>query len=136
MIGVVVCTHLNLGDALIETTKMIVGDLPQAEAVAVKPGDAPDGVRARLAEAIARVDSGDGVVVLCDMFGGTPANLAIPMLGDRVEVVTGANLPMLLKLFTHRDRPLAEVAASLCEHGRQSIHVAGDFLRGGKGPAA
>lgn len=136
MIGVVICTHLSLAEALIETTKMIVGDLPAAEAVSVRPGDAPDTVRDRLQSAIARVDDGDGVVLLCDMFGGTPANLAIPMISERVEVVTGVNLPMLLKLFTHRDRPLAEVAASLCEHARQSIHVAGDYLRGSKGGGA
>jgi PTS system mannose-specific IIA component len=130
MIGVVICTHLNLAQALIETLEMIVGELPAAEAVCVRPGDSQDDIRRRLGEAIAKVDDGDGVVVLCDMFGGTPANLAIPMLSERVEVVTGVNLPMLLKLYTHRDRPLAEVATSLCEHARQSIHVAGDFLRG------
>lgn len=130
MIGVVICTHLDLAQALVDTTKMIVGDLPACEAVAVRPGDDPDAVVERLRAAIAKVDSGDGVVLLCDMFGGTPSNLALSFLGAGVEVVTGVNLPMLLKLYTHRERPLAEVAATICEHGRQNILVAGDLLRG------
>jgi PTS system mannose-specific IIA component len=78
----------------------------------VRPGEGPEQIRDHIAAAVASVDEGAGVVILCDMFGGTPSNLSLSLLADDREVITGVNLPMLLKLYTHRDGPLAEVASS------------------------
>lgn len=129
MIGVVLCTHNTLADALLETTKMIVGDFPQAAAVSVMSGDAMEVVLERLRAAISEVDTGDGVVLLCDMFGGTPSNLSLSFLTD-VEVVTGVNLPMLLKLYTTREGDVRTVAGTIRDHARENILVAGELLRG------
>ncbi len=135
MIGVVVCTHGPLADALLETAKMIVGEFPACATVSVRQGDGMDTILADLRAAVRAVQAGDGVVLLCDMFGGTPSNLSLSLLGDDVEVVTGVNLPMLLKLFTSREGDLGVVAALAREHGRQNILVAGELLHG-KGKTA
>jgi len=132
MIGVVICTHDKLADALLETVRMIVGEFQNAVAVAVRPEEGPEQIREHIEAAVAEVDGGKGVVILCDMFGGTPSNLSLSLLADDREVVTGVNLPMLLKLYTHRDEPLHDVATSIAGYGRESIHVAGDLLRGRK----
>ena len=129
MIGVVLCTHNTLAEALLDTTRMIVGEFPQARAVSVMSGDAMEAVLDRLRAAIAEVDTGGGVVLLCDMFGGTPSNLSLSFLTD-VEVVTGVNLPMMLKLFTTREGDVREVAATIRDHARENILVAGELLRG------
>ncbi len=134
MIGVVVFTHRSLADALLETAQMIVGDFPQAQAVSVQPGDGPVDILDRLKRAVKAVDSGEGVIVLCDMFGGTPSNLALSLLSERIEVITGINLPMLLKIYSHRTGPLPEVAGSIRTHGRDNILVAGALLGGGDSP--
>ncbi|MCA9544914.1 MAG: PTS sugar transporter subunit IIA [Myxococcales bacterium] len=133
MIGVVLCTHRSLAEALLDTAKMIVGDFPAAEAVAVQPGEGPVDILRKLKAAIEAVDAGDGALVLVDMFGGTPSNLALSLLSERVEVVTGVNLPMLLKLFTHREGTLADVAAVVRKHGCENILVAGALLGSGEG---
>lgn len=129
MIGVVVCTHGPLAGALVETANLIVGEFPHIAPVSLRGGDAPEEVVERLREALAAVDTGEGALILCDMFGGTPSNLALSFLGDRVEVVTGVSLPMLLKLFTSREGPLAEVAQTACDHARQSTLVAGALIK-------
>ncbi len=128
MIGVVICTHGPLAEALLDTVHMIVGEFPQASTVSVRRGDAVEAVLERLRVAIAEVDAGAGVLILCDMFGGTPSNLSLSLLG-RVEVLTGVNLPMLLKLYTTREGPVAEVAAAVRDHARDNILVAGELLR-------
>ena len=130
MIGVVVCTHGPLAEALLATARMIVGEFPAATTVAVERGDGMEGILGRLRAAVADVDGGEGVILLCDMFGGTPSNLSLSLLGDHLEVVTGVNLPMLLKLYTGRSGDLCEVAATARDHGRQNILVAGELLRG------
>jgi PTS system mannose-specific IIA component len=135
MIGVVICTHGPLAGALVETAHLIVGEYPGIRPVGLTSGDSPEDVVARLRAAIAEVDDGNGVLILCDMFGGTPSNLSLSFLGDGVEVVTGVSLPMLLKLYTSRDAPLAEVAQSICDHARQSTLVAGALLKPKKGGA-
>lgn len=130
MIGVVICTHDKLADALLETVRMIVGEFEGAVAVAVRPEEGPEQIREHIEAAVRAVDVGKGVIILCDMFGGTPSNLSLSLLADDREVVTGVNLPMLLKLYTHRDEPLHDVASSVAAYARESIHVAGDLLRG------
>lgn len=108
---------------------MIVGPMNGVQTVSVQPGDGMDAVIERIKTAIEAVDQGAGCVVLCDMFGGTPSNLSLSFLSEQVEVITGVNLPMLIKLFTCRDQPLDEVADMICKHGRDNVLVAGALLR-------
>ena len=132
MIGVVVVTHGQLATELVNAAETIVGDQPRFAAVSIGWHDAVELAREEIAQAIARVDSGSGVIVLTDMFGGTPSNLAITFLSEgRVEVITGVNLPMLLKLAGTREvTDLRDLARRIREDGRTGIWVASDLLRG------
>jgi mannose PTS system EIIA component len=132
MIGVVVVTHGQLATELLNAAETIVGDLPSFAAISIGWHDDVDQARREIADAIARLDAGSGVIVLTDMFGGTPSNLAITLVEDgKVEVVTGVNLPMLLKLANLRESAdLLEIARRIREDGRTAIWVASDLLRG------
>jgi len=136
MIGVIVVTHGQLATELVNAAETIVGDLPQFVAVSIGWHDDTQDARAEIAAAIARVRTSDlqGVLILTDMFGGTPANLAMTFLEpDRVEVITGVNLPMLIKLAgAGTESNLLAVARDMREHGRHAIWVASDLLRGEK----
>ncbi len=130
MIGVVVATHGNLAQEMIRTAEAVVGKLAQTVPVSVV-ATAPD-VRKTIAEAIRSVDQGDGVLLLTDLLGGSPTNLCLSFLDERkVEVVTGVNLPMLLKLDGLRSsgKPIVEVAHDLAEAGQKAIGHASDLLR-------
>ena len=131
MVGIVVATHGRLAEELLSTAEGIVGVLPQARAVSIGADASMEEQRARLGEAIQAVDSGDGVLVLTDMFGGTPANLALTFLDERIDVVTGVNLPMVLKLATARAEPLALRAAAelITGYGQKNITLASELLR-------
>ncbi len=131
MVGLVVASHGRLAEELLETARGIVGALEQCEAVSIGAGAPMEQQQARLGEAIRRVDSGDGVLVLTDMFGGTPANLALTFLDEKVEVITGVNLPMLLKLSTARAEslPLRAAAELLTAYGQKNITLASELLR-------
>lgn len=132
MIGVVVVTHGQLATELVNGAEAIVGDLPQFAAVAIGWHEDTEDAREEIARAIARVRQDRGVLILTDMFGGTPANLAMTFLAEgAVEVVTGVNLPMLIKLSGITEQAdLLAVARDLREHGRHAIWVASDLLRG------
>jgi PTS system mannose-specific IIA component len=132
MLGVVVVTHGQLARELVNAAETIVGDLPQFAAVSIGWHDDVEQARTEIADAIVRLDAGRGVVVLTDMFGGTPSNLAMSLLQDgRVEVITGVNLPMLIKLANLREsESLQEVARRIREDGRNAIWVASDLLKG------
>jgi mannose PTS system EIIA component len=132
VIGVVVVTHGQLATELVNAAETIVGDLPRFAAVSIGWHDTVELAREEIAQAVARVDSGTGVIVLTDMFGGTPSNLAITFLAEgRVEVITGVNLPMLLKLAGTREvADLRDLARHIREDGRTGIWVASDLLRG------
>jgi PTS system mannose-specific IIA component len=132
MLGVVVVTHGQLATELLNAAEMIVGDLPGFAAVSIGWHDDVEQARAEIAQAIARLDASDGVILLTDMFGGTPSNLAMSLLEEgRVEVVTGVNLPMLIKLANLRETVgLQDVARRIREDGRNGIWVASDLLRG------
>jgi mannose PTS system EIIA component len=134
MIGVVVVTHGQLATELVNAAEMIVGDLPQFTAVSIGWHDEVNDAREDIVQAIDRVRGDDGVLLLTDMFGGTPSNLAMTFLEkDRLEVITGVNLPMLIKLAGSRgSSDLLAVAKDMREHGRNAIWVASDFLRGEK----
>lgn len=132
MIGVVVVTHGQLATELLNAAETIVGDLPRFTAVSIGWHEDVQDARDEIAQAIGRVGGEHGTLLLTDMFGGTPANLGITFLdAGRVEVVTGVNLPMLIKLASMTDgADLIEAARALREHGRNAIWVASDLLRG------
>ncbi len=132
MIGIVVVTHGQLATELVNAAETIVGDLPQFAAVSIGWHEDVQDARDDIQSAIGRVGGGGGVLVLTDMFGGTPCNLAMTFLEkDQIEVVTGVNLPMLIKAASLRDAAaLVDVARQLSEHGRSAIWVATDLLEG------
>jgi mannose PTS system EIIA component len=132
MIGVVVVTHGQLATELLNAAETIVGDLPRFTAVSIGWHEDVQDAREEIAQAIGRVQGEHGILVLTDMFGGTASNLGITFLeGGRVEVLTGVNLPMLIKLASMTERAdVLEVARELREHGRNAIWVASDLLRG------
>src|SRR6185312_4315732 len=137
MIGVVVVTHGQLATELLNAAEMIVGDLPRFAAVSIGWHDDVTDAREDIAQAIERVrsDGGDsGVLLRTDMFGGTPSNLALTFIEtNQIEVITGVNLPMLIKLAgLARSSDLLAVAREMREHGRAAIWVASDFLRSEK----
>jgi len=132
MIGVVVVTHGQLATELLHATETIVGDLPQFTAVSIGWHEDVQDARAAIATAIERVHQPAGVLIVTDMFGGTPSNLAITFLEpDRIEVVTGVNLPMLIKLASVRaDKSLADAVTDARDAGRKYISVASQVLSG------
>jgi PTS system mannose-specific IIA component len=131
MIGVVVVTHGQLATELLNAAEMIVGDLPQFTAVSIGWHDEMNDARDEIAQAVERVRGEEGVLILTDMFGGTPSNLGMTFLEkNRIEVITGVNLPMLIKLAALRSpQDLLAVAREMREHGRNAIWVASDLLR-------
>jgi PTS system mannose-specific IIA component len=140
-LGVVVVTHGQLATELVNSAEMIVGDLPQFAAVSIGWHDDVDRAREEIGLAIARVGTFAGgtdeepadVLVLTDLFGGTPANLGVTFVSPHVEVITGVNLPMLIKLARPQKAPdLAELAREMRDHGRSAIWVASELLRGDK----
>lgn len=132
MIGLVLVTHGRLAEEFVAATEHVVGPQPHVSAVCIGPDDDMEQRRQDILDAIAATDEGDGVIVLTDMFGGTPSNLAISIM-DRanVEVIAGVNLPMLIKLASVRSgQDLRSAVASAQEAGRTYIHVAGHLLEG------
>ena len=135
MIGVVVVTHGQLATELVNAAEMIVGDLPQFTAVSIGWHEDVNDAREDIAQAIERVRGADaGVLLLTDMFGGTPSNLGMTFLqGDKVEVITGVNRPMLIKLASMKGQSnLLAVAREMRDDGRNAIWGASDLLRGEK----
>jgi PTS system mannose-specific IIA component len=133
MIPVLVLTHGDLANALLESARKIDPHLVDDTATVTLPWDVDtDRATDELTACLQEMDSGAGVVVLTDMFGGTATNLALPFLEpDRIEIVTGVNLPMLVKLGSLRGReiPLGELAGRLADSGQKSIRLASEFLR-------
>ena len=131
MVGVVVATHGRLAEELIRTAELVCGPLEKCKPVSVGGPAEMEDARSQLAEAIHQVDDGEGVLVLTDMFGGTPANLALTFLDERLEVVTGVNLPMLMKLSTCRTpgAVLREIAQMLTGYAQKNITLASELLR-------
>jgi len=134
--GVVVVTHGQLATELLNAAEMIVGDLPRFTAVSIGWHDDVTVAREAIEAAVRKVDRGAGVLLLTDMFGGTPSNLSLSLLeAGTVEVVTGVNLPMLIKIAKAAPRAdLLSLARELGEHGRAAIHVASDLLRADREP--
>ncbi|MEE2689723.1 MAG: PTS sugar transporter subunit IIA [Pseudomonadota bacterium] len=130
MIGVVLVTHGRLAEEFIAALEHVVGFQDAMAPICIESDDDIDSCRTNILAAVAKVDSGDGVILLTDMFGGTPSNLAISVMEQaNVEVVAGINLPMLIKLATARyDGSLSEIAACAQAAGRKYINVASTLL--------
>lgn len=135
MVGIVVATHGRLAEELLRTAEGIVGPLERMAAVSVDSRTSVEEARTRLGDAIQSVDAGTGVLVLTDMFGGTPANLALTFLDARIEVVTGVNLPMVMKLANARGDSLAAAAELATAYGQKNILMASGLLRARAQPA-
>lgn len=135
MIGVVIVTHGQLAEVLIDTAELIVGSRPEAMiAVSINITEDVDKLRGKVARAIKEVARNRGTLILTDMFGGTPSNLSYSFLQEgQVEVVSGVNLPIVIKAINARENMvLAELAASLESFGKRSISMASGILRGNK----
>jgi PTS system mannose-specific IIA component len=134
MTGVVIVTHYRLGEEFLQALRLIVPDAPAFEAVSIDPKQSVGEMREAIADALERADRGEGVLVLTDMFGGTPSNISLSFLEERrVEVVTGLNLPMLIKLATMSEKkPIGELAAFIRDYGQRNISVASEVLPEGK----
>ena len=133
-IGVLVVAHYRLAEELLQAARLIVPQAHQFRSVAIEPKQSVDEMRTAIAAELAEVDRGEGVLVLTDMFGGTPSNISLSFTTERrVEVVTGANLPMLIKLATlSEEKSLEELATFIKEYGRRNISVASEILPEGR----
>lgn len=126
MIGIVVITHGGVAEELVNAARNIVGEIPAIAAVSIGWSDDPAAAHAAIERGLAAV--GGTALVLTDMFGGTPTNLSLPFLSEKVEIVTGVNLPMVIKASGLREGSLVEVARAVREQGKGSIYVASEIL--------
>jgi mannose PTS system EIIA component len=139
MVGVVLVAHCNLASELAAVLESIVGEVEKMQPVAFDPASSPDAAHKKIAAAIKKVNSGSGVLLLTDMFGGTPSNISLSFLEDNaVEVLTGMNLPMLIRLITLREKKqsLKELAADLQSYGKRNICIASELLKRQSGVAS
>jgi len=130
MVGILIVTHGDLATELLRTAQEIVGKLPRVEAVSIHAVEQIEKARKKIEAVLHRVNDGSGVLILTDLFGGTPSNLVLSYLeAGKVEVVTGVNLPMLMKLPSFREeRDLRALADKLARYGQRNILVASEFL--------
>jgi PTS system mannose-specific IIA component len=131
MIGIVIVTHLKLGEELLAAAELIVGKLKQFQAVSIDPKEDVEEIKEKISAAIRAVDRGKGILILTDMFGGTPSNISLSFLEEwKIEVITGVNLPMLLKLSTYEgERDLPELAKFIKTYGQKNINLASEILK-------
>lgn len=133
MIGIAVVTHCQLGQALIEAAEFILGEKPEnVVPVSVNIREDADSIRKTIAETLKKLDSGEGLLILTDMFGGSPSNLSYSFLEEgRIEVISGVNLPLLIRAISLRKRvPIHEIGIQLEAHGKRSITLASGLLKG------
>jgi len=133
MIGIIIVTHRQLGDALIDAADFILQGKPEATAtVSIDLNQPAEELRRKIVDAVKQVGGPQGVLILTDMFGGTPSNLSYSLLEEgRVEVLSGVNLPILIKaLNARKDMNLAELAGTLETYGKKSITLATRVLKG------
>jgi len=131
MVGVILVTHPNLGDEFIRSAELICGKMANIVTVSIDTRKGVEELRREIAEAIKKVDLGEGVLILTDMFGGTPSNMSLAFLREgEVEVLTGLNLPMLIKISNCREgRKLKELAKMVKEAGQRNINLASEILQ-------
>jgi PTS system mannose-specific IIA component len=132
MVGILIVTHRQLAEALVSASDLILGRLEKVVAVSLDPSALPDDARHQISEGLAKLNGTDGVLILTDMFGGTPSNLSLSFLKEgQVEVISGVNLPMLIKVNQLRQgnyANLREMALTLQQSGQQGITVASELL--------
>src|SRR3990170_1489621 len=130
MVGILIISHGRLAEALISSVEFLVGNLQKIKGVSIWPKDKEKEVKERIQQKMIEVDDGDGVVILTDILGGTPTNLSLSFLeNERVEVVTGVNMPMLLTLSSYqKGGSLREIGRLVKKSGRQSIILANEIL--------
>ena len=131
MVGILVVSHGKLAEALISATEFLVGSLQKVKGVSIWPKEREEEVKARIRKKMEEVDDGDGIVILTDIFGGTPTNSSLSFLeNEKVEVVTGVNMPMLLTLASYRKgKSLEEIGSLVKKAGRRSIILVKDILK-------
>jgi PTS system mannose-specific IIA component len=132
MVGVVIVTHCHLAEELIAAAKLVVGEeLKQFLPVSIDPKAGSEEIREKIIAAIRKVEEGQGVLILTDMYGGTPSNISLSFLEEkRVEVITGVNLPMLLKLATYKNEmDLEQLAVFITDYGQRNINLASEVLK-------
>jgi PTS system mannose-specific IIA component len=130
MIGVLITTHGNLGNELIKAAELIKGTLEGVSSVSVDQKKAMEEIKKEISSSIKKLDRGQGVLILTDLFGGTPSNISLSFLKEgKVEVVTGVNLPMMLKLYDKRqEMNLKDFAFYIKDYGRKNIYLASEVL--------
>ncbi len=135
MIGIVIVTHSQLGEALIGAAEFIIGRRPESiESVSIDLSESAEKLREKIARGIKKVKEQEGVIILTDMFGGTPSNLSYSFLEEgRIEVLSGVNLPILIQAVnTRKKMELDQLAANLEAFGKKSISLASGILKGNK----
>ncbi len=135
MIGIVVVSHGKIGLEMVRVARSIVHDPAPMAGVALEHDESVDRMRDKISKAIGEVNKNGGILILSDMFGGTPSNLCLSFLEEgKIEVITGVNLPMLIKLANFRDdKPLSEIASFIRNYGQKNIALAGEVLKGTEG---
>lgn len=129
MIGILLVAHLNLASEVVKVLELIIGRCEGIKAVDIFPDEDVEHIRKRIELAIKEVDKGDGVLIITDMFGGTPSNISLSYLEEgKREVICGFTLPMLIKLVTDEKKDLKEAASFIKEYGRKSIYLATELL--------
>ena len=131
MVGILIVSHGKLAQALISSVQFIVGNLKRVKGVSIRPKDKEREIANRIQRKLVEVDDGDGVVILTDILGGTPTSVSLPFLqNEKVEVVTGVNMPMLLTLSSYRrGRSLKEIGGLVKKSGRRSIRLMREVLK-------
>jgi PTS system mannose-specific IIA component len=135
MIGILIVTHPKLGEALIDTAELILGNRPEAvRALSIDINENAEDLRRKITTSIKAVDGKQGVLIMTDMFGGTPSNLSYSLLEEgRIEVISGANLPLLIRAVNYRaKKPLTALVQDLEIYGKKSISLASALLKGNK----
>lgn len=135
MTGILLVTHANLGKSLIETAESILGkSQDNLSCVSININESPDSLRKKIQKTISKVKMDNGIIILTDMFGGTPSNLSYSFLEEgQVEVISGVNLPILLKAINSRSKmDMETLTSSLVTYGKKSISLASDILKGTK----
>jgi PTS system mannose-specific IIA component len=131
-VGVVIVTHCRLAEEMIAAAELVLGEpLKQFQPVSIDPKEGSEEIREKIITAIRKVDGGQGVLILTDMYGGTPSNISLSFLEEKkIEVITGLNLPMLLKLATYsNEMDLEKLAMFITDYGQRNINLASQVLK-------
>jgi PTS system mannose-specific IIA component len=131
MLGIILLSHGNFAAELLRATEMIVGPQGNVYALALNPEDNPQALAGEIKAYAGRADTGDGVLILADLLGGSPCNIAASLAKEGIPVITGMNMPMLIELFGIRDAGYPDVAEKIIEVGRQGINDLRKFLKDG-----